>query len=184
MNLSKFGEKFTKDAGILKLMDDLGNALSVNKDILMLGGGNPGRIPAVEEIFRKQLLQIVKNKNAWHKLIGIYDPPKGNVETISSLVSFFNNNFGWNLKNDNICLTNGTQTAFFMLFNILAGEYKDKVMDSELVFEHNVKLTGLEPGVTYHYMVESMDECGNCVVSRDCNFRTLQHSSRAFGISE
>ena len=52
MHLSKFGEKFTKDAGILELMDDLGNALSVNKDILMLGGGNPGRIPEVQKIFK------------------------------------------------------------------------------------------------------------------------------------
>ena len=59
MNLSKFGEKFTKDAGILQLMDDLGNELSVNKNILMLGGGNPGRIPEVEKILRQQLLQIV-----------------------------------------------------------------------------------------------------------------------------
>jgi valine--pyruvate aminotransferase len=125
LELSKFGEKFTKDAGILQLMDDLGDALSVHKDILMLGGGNPGRIPQVEDILRRNLLQLVKDKDAWHKLIGIYDPPRGNVETISSLVSFFNNNFGWKLKNENICLTNGTQTAFFMLFNMLAGEYKD-----------------------------------------------------------
>jgi valine--pyruvate aminotransferase len=128
MKLSKFGEKFTKDAGILQLMDDLGNALSIDKDILMLGGGNPGRIPQVEEILRKNILHLVKDKNAWHNLIGIYDPPRGNVETINSLVSFFNKKFGWKLKNENICLTNGTQTAFFMLFNMLAGEYQDNMI--------------------------------------------------------
>ena len=72
MNLSKFGEKFTKKAGILQLMDDLGNALSVNKDILMLGGGNPGRITKVEDILKKNLLKILQDKNSWHKLIQVH----------------------------------------------------------------------------------------------------------------
>ena len=128
MELSKFGEKFTKNAGILELMDDLGNALSINKDILMLGGGNPGRIPKVQNIFKKCLIELVKNKDGLHRLAGIYDPPQGNVDIISSLVSFFNSTYGWKLKNENIVVTNGTQTAFFMLFNMLAGEHKGNIL--------------------------------------------------------
>ena len=45
MELSRFGKRYSSDAGIVQLMDDLGNALSVNKSMLMLGGGNPGQIP-------------------------------------------------------------------------------------------------------------------------------------------
>ncbi|MDF7801127.1 hypothetical protein P4C99_16745 [Pontiellaceae bacterium B1224] len=44
MNLSKFGEKFTRKAGITQLMDDLGAAMA-GGDMLMLGGGNPAHIP-------------------------------------------------------------------------------------------------------------------------------------------
>ncbi len=45
MNLSKFGEKFTRKAGITELMDDLGAAVA-NGDMLMLGGGNTAFIAA------------------------------------------------------------------------------------------------------------------------------------------
>ena len=48
MDLSKFGEKFSGQSGIVELMDDLGTALNENPDMLFMGGGNPGRIPEVE----------------------------------------------------------------------------------------------------------------------------------------
>jgi valine--pyruvate aminotransferase len=125
LELSKFGQKYTRDAGILQLMDDLGNALSVNKDMLMLGGGNPGRVPEFQDIIRKRLSAILKDKEKFHRLIGIYDPPEGNPEIIDSLVLFFKNQFGWKIRRENICITNGSQSAFFMLFNMLTGEYDD-----------------------------------------------------------
>ncbi|MBS1253348.1 MAG: Valine--pyruvate aminotransferase [Anaerolineales bacterium] len=49
MMLSKLGTKFTRQAGILQLMDDLGNALAGEEDMLMLGGGNPAYIPQVQQ---------------------------------------------------------------------------------------------------------------------------------------
>ena len=53
MKLSKFGNKFTGHSGILSLMDDLGAAMAAGSgDVLMLGGGNPGRVPAMEAMFR------------------------------------------------------------------------------------------------------------------------------------
>ena len=51
MQFSKFGEKFTKNSGILQLMDDLGNALNSEQPINMLGGGNPARIDTVNQTY-------------------------------------------------------------------------------------------------------------------------------------
>ena len=51
MQFSKFGEKFTKNSGILQLMDDLGNALNSEQPINMLGGGNPARIDKVNQTY-------------------------------------------------------------------------------------------------------------------------------------
>jgi valine--pyruvate aminotransferase len=51
--LSKFGAKLTEESGILRLMDDLGEALSAGERTLMLGGGNPARIPEMEAKFRE-----------------------------------------------------------------------------------------------------------------------------------
>ena len=43
MNLSNFGRKLSNRNGIVSLMEDLGEALNVNPDLLFLGGGNPAR---------------------------------------------------------------------------------------------------------------------------------------------
>lgn len=42
MKLSAFGRKFTADAGITSLMDDLGNAMASGDDMIMMGGEIPG----------------------------------------------------------------------------------------------------------------------------------------------
>ena len=52
MKLSGFGEKFAGHSGIVQLMDDLGKAMAENKEMLMLGGGNPSHIPEVQKLQR------------------------------------------------------------------------------------------------------------------------------------
>ncbi len=125
MKLSSFGEKFTSQAGITSLMDDLGNALSSGSDMIMMGGGNPSHIPEVQERFRQRLADIIADESQFKRLIGIYDPPQGEKEFISHLCKLLNKLYGWNLTERNIGLTNGSQAAFFMLFNMFAGEYED-----------------------------------------------------------
>ena len=82
MSFSNFGQKFTHKSGILQLMDDLGQAMSGNSDLLMLGGGNPGHIPQIQTVFRKRMEQILADKNAFEKLIGNYDPPQGDLASL------------------------------------------------------------------------------------------------------
>ncbi|MBU2706960.1 valine--pyruvate transaminase [Zooshikella marina] len=125
MKLSEFGEKFTSQTGIQSLMDDLGNALASGEDFIMMGGGNPAHIPAVEEAFKARLSRILDNHHEFVRLIGIYDPPQGEIEFINHLVKLLRNQFGWPLSAKNIALTNGSQSAFFMLFNMFAGQCRD-----------------------------------------------------------
>ena len=61
MQFSRFGQKFTRNSGILQLMDDLGNALNSDKPVNMLGGGNPARIAEVNAVYREVLQQLVDN---------------------------------------------------------------------------------------------------------------------------
>ncbi|MCL6271051.1 valine--pyruvate transaminase [Sansalvadorimonas sp. 2012CJ34-2] len=122
MKLSKFGEKFTSHSGILSLMDDLGNALADNDHMIMMGGGNPAHIPAAEEVFRHRLQSIVDSPANFTRFIGTYDPPAGDQSFCRDLAAFLKRQFGWKLTESNICLTHGSQTAFFMLFNMLGGQ--------------------------------------------------------------
>ena len=125
MKLSTFGTKFTTHSGILSLMDDLGNALATDQDMIMMGGGNPAHIPEVEDIFRARLQRILDSQGEFTRLVGTYDPPQGEKEFIYELAGFLNRQFGWQLSERNIALTNGSQSGFFMLFNMFAGEFDD-----------------------------------------------------------
>ncbi len=125
MKLSAFGNKFTSESGFLSLMDDLGNALAGDQDMIMMGGGNPSHIPAVESIFKQRLQRIVDDPREFRHLIGVYDPPQGEVEFIDSLAKLLKAQLGWNISRENIALTNGSQSGFFMLFNMFAGAFDD-----------------------------------------------------------
>ncbi len=122
MKLSAFGEQFTGHSGILSLMDDLGNALAGNDDIIMMGGGNPAHLPEVEAVFRQRLSRILDSQKEFTRFIGTYDPPAGEKDFLHELAAMLKRRFGWNLTERNICLTHGSQSAFFMLFNMFAGK--------------------------------------------------------------
>lgn len=123
MKLSAFGQKFTADAGITSLMDDLGNALSSGADMIMMGGGNPGHIPEIQDRLQEILADLSADAGSARRLIGIYDPPQGEKQFIQSLTELLNREYDWGLTSANIALTNGSQAAFFMLFNMFAGDY-------------------------------------------------------------
>ena len=125
MKLSAFGRKFTADSGISSLMDDLGHALASGDDMIMMGGGNPGQVPEMQDRLTDILADMTRDPEAMKRLVGIYDPPQGEKRFIASLVELLNREYGWGLTEDNIALTNGSQAAFFMLFNMFGGDFDD-----------------------------------------------------------
>ena len=133
MNISVFGKKIASTSGIGRLMEDLGNALSMNTDTLMLGGGNPAHIPDVQKYFRDSVQNLLQENGAFERAIGNYDPPQGNIEFIEAVSQLLRKEYGWNITAKNIALTNGSQMAFFILFNIFGGVYKDG-MDKKILF--------------------------------------------------
>ncbi len=123
---SKIGLSIASGSGIGELMDDLGAALAEGGDnIKMLGGGQPAQIPEVNDIWRTRLANIASSSTSATRLMSIYDPPSGNAGFIEALANLLHNHFAWDIGPENICLTSGGQTAFFYLFNLLAGEMAD-----------------------------------------------------------
>lgn len=127
MMLSKFGQKVSAEAGIVTLMDDLGEALRVNPDMVFMGGGNPAAIPAVEAELEGALQSVMDDPALRRPMLGIYQPPQGDPEFLDSLARLLRREFGWPVTRDNLALSNGSQSAFFVLFNLLAGEGDDGV---------------------------------------------------------
>jgi len=122
MQFSAFGEKFTQHSGILQLMDDLGDALKSDKPVNMLGGGNPAKIAEVNAVFADVFSKLAAEHAVEN--IGNYSNPQGDAALIAALTEFLNREYGWNLTADNIALTNGSQNAFFYLFNLFGGKFK------------------------------------------------------------
>lgn len=125
MRFSQFGKKFTSRSGILQLMDDLGSALATDGNVIMLGGGNPSHIPQAEALFRERMGRILDSVDDFERLVGNYGPPQGDQEFAAALAGLLHKEYGWNVEAKNIALTNGSQTAFFCLFNMLAGTFDD-----------------------------------------------------------
>ncbi len=125
MQFSRFGQKLCTDAGIVTLMDDLGDALRVNPNMIFMGGGNPARIPQMEEVFAQALQNVMENPQQRQQLFGVYQPPQGDQLLLDELANLFNQEYGWQLSRENIALANGSQSAFFVLFNLFAGDYPD-----------------------------------------------------------
>ena len=125
MKLSRLGAKFTEESGILQLMHDLGDALAAGDDILMLGGGNPARIPEVEAIFMERLRRMLSGSDEIEKLLRSYDAPAGNRAFIEAMAALLRGHYGWEVGPENVALTTGSQTSFFFLFNLLGGESED-----------------------------------------------------------
>lgn len=126
MEVSRFGRKIAETSGIGQLMEDLGIAYSEGRNILMLGGGNPGHIPKVQQCFRSSMEKLMQNGAEFERAIGNYDPPGGNREFIEAVSALLRSELGWDIGPENVALTNGSQTAFFILFNIFAGAFEGR----------------------------------------------------------
>lgn len=123
---SNFGLQLAGGSGIEELMEDLGNALaSGGPDICMLGGGQPAHIPEVNALWRRRMEEILAEPGALERVLANYDPPRGNPKFIAALAALFRREFGWQLGPENVAITAGGQTAFFFLFNLLAGPMPD-----------------------------------------------------------
>jgi valine--pyruvate aminotransferase len=125
VELSKFGEKFSGQSGIVELMDDLGTALNENPDMLFMGGGNPGRIPEVEQVFKARLEKVLADPAQLHSLMGVYQSPQGEKDFRQQIAGLLKQQFGWDLSARNIAISNGSQSAFFVLYNMFAGDMPD-----------------------------------------------------------
>lgn len=120
--LSDIGKKLTEQSGILKLMDDLGKAINDTPPIAMLGGGNPAVIPELSTLYATRLTAILSSTQAAQSALGNYDTPHGNSQFISEIVDYFNSRYSSGVISKNIATSPGSQSGFFMLFNILAGK--------------------------------------------------------------
>ncbi|MBT4211870.1 MAG: valine--pyruvate transaminase, partial [Porticoccaceae bacterium] len=82
-------------------------------------------IPEAEAIFKKRLEAVLQDPQQLHSLMGIYQSPQGEKLFLNQIAGLLRNEFGWDVSERNIAISNGSQPAFFILYNMLAGTMTD-----------------------------------------------------------
>jgi valine--pyruvate aminotransferase len=91
----------------------------------MLGGGNPAAIPEFQALLRRRMQELLEEGESFDRMLGNYEPPQGNPRFRRALAELLQRTFGWDIGSQNIAITSGGQTAYFFLFNLMAGAYAD-----------------------------------------------------------
>lgn len=115
------GRRLSGPSGIQELMDDLGQALTADPSMRMLGGGNPAAIPAVQAVWRRRLQELLAQDAVLDRALVNYDPPGGSPAFREVFAGFLRRNLHWDVRAANVVVMPGGQTAFFYLFALLAG---------------------------------------------------------------
>lgn len=123
MKFSTFGEKFNRNSGITQLMGDLNDGLRT-PGAIMLGGGNPAAIPEMLTYFQSISEEMLQDGSLIAGMTN-YDGPQGKDAFIEQLAALLKARYGWNISSKNISLSNGSQSGFFSLFNLFAGQQPD-----------------------------------------------------------
>lgn len=127
LTATRFGRRIVRATGALELMTDLGEAASgpPGRTVHMLGGGNPARIPAVEAVYRRRLGEIAADDAQFGRFAASYSAPTGDARFRSAVAEYLCRQYGWRLTAGNVALASGSQSAFYVLFNLLAGDCAD-----------------------------------------------------------
>lgn len=126
MNRTHFRRRFGAGSGIGELMDDLGRAMA-GGDMLMLGGGNPASIPEINRLWTDRLADLAADRDEMTRALVYYDTPQGHHRFLEIVARFLSREYGFAVGPENIAVTNGSQSAFFHLFNLLGGTCGDGV---------------------------------------------------------
>ena len=102
-------------------MDDLGRAMTTEPHMRMLGGGNPAAVPEMQALLRQRMRELLDNGETFDRMLCNYEPPQGNPRFRRALAELLQRSLGWDLGPQNIAVTSGAQSAYFYLFNLLAG---------------------------------------------------------------
>jgi valine--pyruvate aminotransferase len=185
---TRFARRYARPTGALELMEDLGGA---GPGTLMLGGGNPARIPAVEAVYARRLREIAADAAQFGRFAASYAAPGGDLRFRATLATALAARYGWPISGRNVALTCGSQSAFFTLFNLLAGEtaggrrrillplapeyigYADVGLTDDLLVSRPAAIEELPDGL-FKYRVrfdglESVPDVGAICVSRPTN---------------
>src|SRR5574344_1285299 len=74
-------------------------------------------------MYRREMERIMSDGRTFEDLIGRSDGPQGRNSFIEAVASYLSKTYGWKIGPENVAISNGSQSACFYLFNLLAGTF-------------------------------------------------------------
>lgn len=140
--LSKFGTQMSRLTGVRAIMKDIIDTLKAGagQDFINLSAGNPVIIPAVEQLWR-DCTQDLLNSPEYGEVVCRYGSSQGYEPLIEAIAKDFNQRYGLNLTSENILITPGSQSLYFLAANAFGG-YDDAGQLKSIVLPLSPDYTG------------------------------------------
>jgi valine--pyruvate aminotransferase len=126
LKLSKVGNKMNHLTGVREIMKDIAQAIrsDPSRKWLNLSPGNPLILPEVESMWREYSHALV-DSSEFGPVICRYGATQGYDPFIDAVVAAYNAHYGWGISRENVLITAGSQSLYFLCANLFGGERED-----------------------------------------------------------
>jgi valine--pyruvate aminotransferase len=120
--LSLHGIRMSRLTGVRAIMHDIRQTqmAASSEPWTNLSPGNPVILPEVEAIWRK-LAHEVADSREFGDVVCRYGEAQGFPPLLDAVADLFNRQYGWNITQDNVLITPGSQSALFAVANCFCG---------------------------------------------------------------
>ena len=153
--LTQFGQQMSHLTGVRAIMKDIIETLQSGQsaDFINLSAGNPVILPEVEQLWRNCTAELLDSA-AYGEVVCRYGASRGYEPLIDAIATDFNQRYNLSLKAENILITPGSQSLYFLAANALGG-YTSEGMLKEIVLPLSPDYTGYGGVSLYSEAVKS-----------------------------
>jgi valine--pyruvate aminotransferase len=125
-HLTQIGEKMTELTGVRSIMKDIKETQEtrVGEHAINLSAGNPLILPEIDSLWRKYTRELLES-DSFSNIVGRYGSSQGYEELINAIVHLFNSKYGWKITSQNVLITPGSQSFYFLATNMFGGVDKE-----------------------------------------------------------
>ena len=140
--LSKFGQQMSHLTGVRAIMKDIIETLQSEKsaDFINLSAGNPVILPEVEQLWRDCTADLLTSSD-YGEVVCRYGASRGYEPLIDAIATDFNQRYNLSLTAENILITPGSQSLYFLAANALGG-YTTEGKPKEIILPLSPDYTG------------------------------------------
>ncbi|MEM8612081.1 MAG: valine--pyruvate transaminase [Cyanobacteria bacterium P01_H01_bin.105] len=140
--LTQFGQQMSHLTGVRAIMKDIIETLQSRQsaDFINLSAGNPVILPEVEQLWRDCTAELLASSD-YGEVVCRYGASRGYEPLIDAIATDFNQRYNLSLRAENILITPGSQSLYFLAANALGGYTTEGIL-KEIILPLSPDYTG------------------------------------------